>query len=247
MELLTIKKFADLAGVSRQNIYKRIEAGTVVADDAGMIDPTLPANADYLLKYSRPDGKKYSDLEKPEQASVQKKQEKEEHNTKQPEKKQASQGKANQEIKKVKQVSVPQKETIPVQIEPEKLPQQQELDLSNLPDDLTTLSKYDLDRLKQVIGIQKEKVKTDKERETLIDRSIVFLFVSKIYEIDNNQFLQMGASITTKICKNVFGNDDSEKFAQVDEIINDELYKVQNYKKTEMNNFLNKLKLDGVA
>jgi hypothetical protein len=116
-----------------------------------------------------------------------------------------------------------------------------EVDLSEV-DDLNTLSKYDLERYQKMVVIEKEKIKIAKDRGELIDRDLVVRIFSKIYQIDVNNFLQLSHALAPRIVQSVFKTSDPEKITETTKMIDEELYKTQNYIQREIDEFLESIK-----
>ena len=168
MNLVSQSDFARMAGVTRQAIGDAIKRGAIITTQDGKrkkINIDLPENAHYL---------KDSDncQRKGETEPIQKKPEK-----------------SKQENKKEKQREV---FTGRVLNPPIKNYEQGTLDLTDLSDEeLSSLTKHDLDRMKLKVIIEKERIKNEKERGTLIERGMVKKVFGELYLIDRNEFLQL--------------------------------------------------------
>lgn len=119
--------------------------------------------------------------------------------------------------------------------------------LDGIPDDLQTMSKYDLDRMKAAVTILKERLKHDKEREELLDSSIVKKTFHALYQIDTEEFLQSSAAIAPRLCQDVFGTNEPEKMTKVSEILDTEFYKIQNHIRITLNRELENMRLEIVG
>lgn len=109
------------------------------------------------------------------------------------------------------------------------------------------MTKHDLDRMKAAVAIMKDKVKHEKDRDILIERDKVKRAFFSLYRIDSEEFLQLSASLTPKICQSIFKTSDPEVMTKVSEIIDTELYKTQNHIRISLNNELKNMKLEAVS
>jgi hypothetical protein len=99
---------------------------------------------------------------------------------------------------------------------------------------------------KKRFEIQKLQIDNDKKRGELIDRKLVRVIFSKIYNIDANQFLQLKDVLTSKI-SSILGVDDSKKKMKITSVIDKELYKTQNYIKREIDEFIDEIQKTGMV
>lgn len=101
--------------------------------------------------------------------------------------------------------------------------------LEGVPETLQEMSKYDLDRMKAAVTIQKEKLKHDKERQLVIDRAVIHKAFNELYQIDREELLQASSHLSPRICQDVFGTNDPEKMTKTTEILDAEFYKIQGH------------------
>jgi hypothetical protein len=92
--------------------------------------------------------------------------------------------------------------------------------------------------------ITKIDIANDKELNTLIPREFVARIFSTLFSIDQNQTLQLSASIGNTIAASVFDDNDPEKVTQVTKILDEELYKIQAHKKRVIQDAFKKLNIE---
>lgn len=102
---------------------------------------------------------------------------------------------------------------------------------------LDYLSKDELDQVKAAEDIRLKRIKKEKERGELIERSFVKTLFLQLYNIDVNEFLQLSAALSAKVCT-VFSDDSPKKLLKVNEIIDKELFRTQTHIKREIDKFL---------
>lgn len=119
--------------------------------------------------------------------------------------------------------------------------------LAGIPDDLKNMTKHDLDRMKAAVTIIKDRLKHDKEREFVIDRTLIQRAFHDLYQIDTEEFLQASSFIAPRICQNVFGTNDPIVLTKVSEILDTDFYKIQNHIRRTFDKHLADMNLDPVA
>lgn len=102
------------------------------------------------------------------------------------------------------------------------------------------LSKRDLEKIKMYEQIKEIKTKADQRREGLIDKKLVRIVFSKIYEIDMNQFLPLKDKLIPDLAA-IFGSKDESAKLKAAKKTDDELWKILNNVKRMMNRFLIKV------
>jgi hypothetical protein len=200
--------FARLAGVSKPAIAKAIKSGNLILLPSKKIDDQDKLSIAYLKK-QKSKGK-----------------------TSPPEKKKAPDKKQTTPKQEIKPVKENVKQILPP---PENLPQSPQLNLSEIS--LDQADKHDLEKMKLKEQIVKERIKNDKERGDLIHRDFVKKFFLELYNIDQNQFLQLEHSLSNKIC-DFFKTTKDKDIIKVNEILHDGLYKTQNHIKIKIDKFL---------
>lgn len=115
----------------------------------------------------------------------------------------------------------------------------EDIDLGNLSDDdIGSLGKHELDRLKTIEQTLAIRQKTEVVRGNLIPRSIVKTVFAKIHAVDNAEFKTMEDRLTPAIC-GVFGeSDDSENALKIRKMLNKEIIKTLRHTKRIINEFL---------
>lgn len=213
MAFLTKSAFAKLANVSRQRIYKMCEIGHLTVRPDGKLDTVDQTNENYLEKTDRRDGRKERDKEKekPKQKSKKK-------STKP--KKQEEKIIDNNRISNLSDFFSNQ------------------IDLNG---SLSDIKKIDLDKMKTAVTIEKDQIKRDKDRGQLIDRDLIKEFFGKLYSIDVNEFLQLSAALSSRICEGIFKTDDPEKLMEVSKLIDSELYKTQSHIQKKVDDLISDL------
>lgn len=214
--------FSRAAGVSKAAITKSISSGKLKLNSNNKIDDTDKLTISYLKKHKS--------------------------------KKKKSPPK-NKQAEKLKKIVPPKEKKIidkiskshPKLIKPlleaaEKMqddasvdPKPEQLNLSEIS--LDQADKYDLEKMKLKEQIIKERIKTDEIRGKLISRDFVKRFFLKLYNIDQNQFLQLEHSLGSKIC-DYFKTTKEKDLVKTTEILHDELYKTQKHIKLEIDKFL---------
>lgn len=225
---ITISDFAKIAKVSRQTISKQCKKGNLARNPNGSIDTTHIINAEYLRKKSE-EGQTVKTPSSDEQV----------HEA------------VIKSIPKNTKDKITVKKANTIKKKPGKIqkPKNQEEVEDYIPSDLsrplTDLSKYDLDRLKIIEGIEKTRLETSIKRSNFIDINSARSVFSKIYEIHMNEFLTIKDKLTPDIAS-IFGVSDQEKTFEAGDKIDKMLWKVLDHVKLEINKFLIKVKTDGI-
>jgi hypothetical protein len=107
--------------------------------------------------------------------------------------------------------------------------------------DLRFMEKLELDEEEKRLKIQKLEISNAKDRADLIDRNFVERFVSVLYSIDVNEFMQFSAKLTPRICQGIFKCDDPEKMMAVNKLLDDEGWKTLQHIQRRVNDFLEEM------
>jgi len=213
MALLNGAELARKVGVSRNAVSKLFKKGSLVRVNE-LFDTEHPTNAAYIryhkkLKGSPPASKKRA----------------------------ASKKKTTKKDIAKKQTT---KKTIPVKQPPKKKNPDTnnniELDLSEI-DDMNSLGRADLERLKIISAIETARVKTDEKRSHLIPRELVERVFGKLYSIDANEFKNLGMNLSPAIAA-ITENDSPKITALINEAIDKEAYSILSNIKRKINDFL---------
>ena len=122
-----------------------------------------------------------------------------------------------------------------------------EMVLDGIPEDLKSMSKHDLDRMKAAVTILKDRLKHDKDRQEVIDRMLIQKAFHELYQIDSEEFLQASAAISPRICQDVFETNAPEVMTKVSEILDTEFYKIQNHIRVTFDKHLKAMNLEAVS
>lgn len=241
------KKFAQYCGVSAVAINKAIKEGRVIATDklsaAGKkigkeIDLDDPVNMEYYQTQADKKSVKTTVKKTAAKKTVKKKVVKSEPKKKQKKPDEIKTALPPDEVKeKTSQdliVQEPQEEEIPEYL-------LEMIDTGQMSmQTLLGLNKYEVDKIKSYYQIQKIKVDTGKARKELVSRKIIRTVFSKLYEIDLNQFLTLKDKLMPDISA-IAGVNDEELKLQIGERMDEELWKVLDTRKYEMNKYLLKV------
>jgi len=222
MNLVTITQLASHIGISKQAVHKAMKTGKIFYKDTE--NKLIDMDDKDIQKYINSRNKKNSEVQK-----------------------NISKEKAAVEIKEKVQIQ----EQIQKQYEAD--PTSFDAGTSRVTEDarirmpvLKFMDKTDLEKQKIIEDILKLQINNDKKRAELIDRDFVKGMFLKLYNIDVNEFLQLGASLSAKI-STIFEIDDPEKLALINKSINKELYRTQEHIKKELDKFLDEMAREGVA
>jgi len=104
--------------------------------------------------------------------------------------------------------------------------------------ELYDLSRDQLARMKLAEEVEQKRVKNTADRGSLIPRKLVKEFISELYTIDVNEFLQLSPALSARICEGVFETSDADKMTQVSKMIDTELYKTQGHIQSKVDKFI---------
>lgn len=107
------------------------------------------------------------------------------------------------------------------------------------------LTKRDLDKIKIYEQIKDIKGKADERREGLVSRKLVRTVFSKIYEIDMNQLIPMKEKLIPDIAA-IFETKNQASILKAGKKLDTELWKILGNIKRELNKFLNKVGEDQI-
>ncbi len=107
--------------------------------------------------------------------------------------------------------------------------------------DISTLSKYDLERYHKMVSIKEKEIKNRIAENIAIDRNLVVRFVNSLYQIDVNNFLQLSRTVSVTIASEIFKTNDPEKVTAVEKVVTEATYKTQEYIQREVTDFLNEI------
>jgi len=104
-------------------------------------------------------------------------------------------------------------------------------------DDLTVQDQLTLNQMKTIEDIRQKRVKTDKDRGVLIPRETVKKLFSRLYQIDVNQWRTLGMNVAPEVAA-VIGSDKSGDILKINEIIEDEVFKILKQVKKEIKEYV---------
>jgi len=211
---ISLAEFAKIAGVTRQAIYQHKDNGifpVVEIDGKTKIDLHDRKVKQYLKDKSVTEPVKVS-------------------------------GPKKQEIRKVVEASKQEtgEKEKPVRLKENEIPDYLKdiADSGNLTiSQMMQLSKSEVDKIKVYEQIKSIRVKTAQQRKELISRKLVRIVFGKLYEIDMNEFLTVKNKVVPDLA-GIFGCNDEEKMLAAEKRIDDELWKVLNHVKFELDRFL---------
>jgi hypothetical protein len=108
-------------------------------------------------------------------------------------------------------------------------------------DEMMTLSKSEVDKIKSYEMIKSIKQKREENRLDLIERRIVRQVIGKLYTIDRDELINIKSKIVADI-SGVMECNDEAKMLKSEKIIEDELWKILKHIQHEVNKFLKQIK-----
>jgi len=218
MEAITKAEFAERAGVSRAMISKLIKNGQLVVRPDTKLDVKNPVNQDYLR--FRKDKQEKEAQEK-------------------------SSGKKTTKGSRKKKGTQERKKDLG-----DVLDDLEGVNLEDLSDAISSgklglLSRSSADRLKVIEQVRAIQLKTDKERNNLIERALVRRVLGQIYTIDVNEFRTLGLNLAPELAA-AAGIDDSEIILKIGELIEKEVFKVLQHIKRLINDFLKEIEAETI-
>jgi hypothetical protein len=223
---LKLNDFANSIGASRQAIYKAYRAGTFpVVEIEGVlhIDPNNKLVVDYKAIIT---SKKTA---RPGHVSAPKKRTKT--------LKRQSSGKKKKTSRLGKTTSVLNQADIPEYLK--RIADSSALSFQQM----TALSKPEVDKIKIYEQIKQIRVKTQRDRHELISRKLVRVVFGKLHEIDMNEFLAIKTRVVPELSK-IFQCTDADKLLEAEKKIDEELWEVLHHVKHETDKFLNQIGAD---
>ena len=103
--------------------------------------------------------------------------------------------------------------------------------------ELTSLSKTEVDKIKSYEQIKQIRTKTQRERKELIERKLIRVVFGKLYEIHQNEFLTVKSKVIPDLA-GIFGNTNSEKMIEAEKRLDSELWDVLKHVKYNLDKFL---------
>jgi hypothetical protein len=231
---LSQSEFSKLAGVSRAAIGKAVKFKKLSLNKNKKIDPKHKLSVSYI-KQQKQKGKSKSDSKKLDSKIIKARNNLISKQSKKTTKKPSS--KTGKNKKKPDDSEEPDVNKIINEIG--KVTEQDRI----RDPGLKYLTKAELERQKIIEDILQRQIKNDKDREKLIDRDFVKRMFLELYNIDVNEFLQLPALLSSKVCT-IFKDDDPKKIMQLNETIEKELYRSQKHIKKEIDKFLEKMQKD---
>lgn len=119
------------------------------------------------------------------------------------------------------------------------------IDVSDLPQDLETLSHASANKLKTIEQIRQYQVKTDEMRKKLVPRETVRSVFSKLHMVDVNQWRTLGPSVAPDIAA-LIGADDDETILEISNLIEVEVFKILGQCKRLLNDYLENVKSEPI-
>lgn len=113
------------------------------------------------------------------------------------------------------------------------------------PEDLNTISHTSANKLKTIEGIRKIQIANDTARLELVSRDSVKMILSKLYQIDVNQWRTLGPNLSPEIAA-IVGTDDNETMLKISDAIDKEAFTILKQVKRILNDFLKDIKSDGI-
>jgi hypothetical protein len=216
-EYLSNIKFAELVGVTRAAVGKAIKEGRIIKTKMG-VNPEHPTN----IYYAECVPKNKAILTK---GSGKKKAKK--NAIKMPK---MDEGYTNGEKEELKK-SINRIKSEDLEIE---------IDFSDLEGSLAGLPPKAIADFKKIVEqVKMLRLKRDEKRKELIPRSSVRSILSRMYQIETNEFVPLGTRVAPDIAA-LCGLDDPEKILLIDERIENEVYKILEHMKIEINKYLEK-------
>ena len=223
--LFTFSEFADCLGIARQTIYKNTKSGLIPflnENGTNKIDINNSQVKDYIISIQEKTGQTFN----PEKA--QKTEKRPAKNT----------------------LKEPKQKTVKV------VPEKQE-DFSDVPPDILEalengsltvgqamrLSKVTLGKLKDFYAARKTKIESQQKRGELIDREVVVKAFGRLHNIDQNQFLVSKTKIASRMAS-AFNFTDPSMNTKIEEILEEEFYKILNNIKIEIKKFFKTINCD---
>lgn len=213
MALLNKVNFAEFVGVTRPALDKAIRKGLVVLRTDGKLSTKAPLNIDYIIKHNN--GKEK------QPTSGQFKTRKEKLNATLIEKKKSSKKKTN----KIKPK--------PKADKPKTSKEKKQTALEG--------NRFDAELKKTQLQALKLELETAQIRDSLISREIMQILLGKLFQIDRNEYLTLGAQLATEVA-GIFGSTDNKKIAKVDKVIESRLYKILKHKQKLIKVFMKEIK-----
>lgn len=212
MALLKLTAFAKLAGVSRPAIYKAVEKGQLTRRKNGKLDTKHVDNAHYLKTH----GATKINPPKP----VKKKQSKKK-SVKKTAKKKGNKNK-NIDLPDLSELSNDSAESI----------------LDDISGDGITRSAAELQKIKATIEHTVLKIK--RERQELIDRSLVESLIAVISTIDTNELLTIPANVAPEIA-GICGKSDNKTILKITQFLSKKTYAYLEHKKRILTDWLKRV------
>lgn len=116
----------------------------------------------------------------------------------------------------------------------------QSLDLDDSEDGTT---RSDAELQKTLAQITQIHVRTDKERQQLIDRDIVRNMLAKLSAIDVNELLTLGSNIAPEVA-GLCGKEKPAIILKISKLIEDRCYRVLEHRQRQIKDFLEKMKAE---
>ena len=134
-----------------------------------------------------------------------------------------------------------------VEREPEKPPFQSDIKLTDISSDrfdeflsqLSAINRGEIEALKILEHIKRERIKSDKERNELISRDRVAKFFGKLYQIDVQELRTLGPNLAPEIIAAISDiQDDDGKIIKIEELIEKEVFIILQHIKRVINEHL---------
>jgi hypothetical protein len=220
MRYLTQTEFATECDCSQQAISKGIQEGRVIRAEKG-IDPSHPTNIHFKENAARNSAKVKRGF---------------------PDKKKASKKAGRKKKRKAAKATSRSKAG-----KKKKTEHQLELDIDweggELPANVGALSRATTDKLKTIEQIHALRIKTDRERQELVERELVRRLFAKMYLIDTNELKTLADKLPADIA-GLAGIDDRAVVMAIGERIEREVYRSLAHIKRLINDFFTEIGAD---
>ena len=224
MEYLSQNKFAKLVGVSPQAVSLAVKSGRVIRCKSG-IDPLHPSNQHYA-EAAADNSKKRKRGQHP------------------PRKKR---GRPKGASSSSRRSTAPPSRPAPAPGAAPPFEPEQDIDWTTgeLPANISALSRSTTDKLKTIEQIHALRIKSDKERKDLIERTLVRRLFSKLYLIDTNEIKTLADKLPAELAA-IMGVDDRELIMKVGATIETEVYKTLAHIKRLINDLLDEIEAEQI-
>jgi hypothetical protein len=110
-------------------------------------------------------------------------------------------------------------------------------ELDDIEANIANIGKADIDKLKALESIKKLRFENEERRGQYIDRQVVTRFCMKLYAIDTSEFAMLAHNSAPEIAS-ICGIDDAEVILEIQQYLEDKVYRVQEHIKRVLNEYL---------